>query len=187
MVASIMLLSSIGCNAALILADGESFSASFTLESNGDAFKLTDNYWDILVPIIDSNNPPFSMPSANSSFITLTLFENTDFTSLLFSSTQDTSNWFSDFGLLFFGENNFFEDQDGSLRITYSGLGEASFIDNILVANFSGTEAPSNVAFASIVPEPSVQVPNPVPAPVGFALIGVCMLMCKRYAKSYSM
>lgn len=158
--------------AAIVLNSGDTYTTAFSLQSDGDYFKLTDNYWEVIVELIDSDNLPFSTPIAPST-ITLDLYEDPGATSQVFSMTEDTSMWFSDYGILFAGFEGLFADHDGSLRITYNGPGSAT-LSGVIVSNFAGTLAPSNVATTRILPE--ALAPVPLPAAVWLFLSGAALL-----------
>ena len=176
-----LLLTSLVTNASVILGNGDSYSSAFSLENMPDSFKLSDNFWDVTIGILDTDNDPSKAPTGNTSYVTLTLFENTDFTNQVFTETTDTRNWFADYGVFFGGQNSLFTDFDGSFIVTYTGPGQAEFFD-IQIANFAGQLAPSNVASVIIYPTAAVV---PLPAAVwlfGSGLIGLVGI--SRYKKN---
>jgi len=165
--------------ASVVLNSGETYSGAFNLQSNGDLFKLTDNFWEVGLVIIDSTNRPFSGAGSIPGTVTLTLFENTDGTSQVFSMTQDSSNWLADYGLYFWGDAPLFTDHDGSFSISYNGGGTAE-LSTILISNFSGTLAPSNVAYANITPQAVSAVPLPAAAWLFLSGLGALGLVRRK-------
>lgn len=157
-----LLLASFSTSAAVTLGDGDSYSSAFSLENAPNHYKLSDNFWDVTIGIIDENNHPFKAPTGNASYVTLTLFENTDFTNQVFTNTTDSRNWYGDYGLFFAGHDSFFTDFDGSFTIIYSGSGQADLFD-VSIANFAGRLAPSNVASVTLYPS-ATNVPLPAAA-----------------------
>lgn len=157
-----LLLTCSATNASVILGNGDSYSSAFSLENTPNSYKLSDNFWDVTIGILDEDNSPFKAPTGNTSYVTLTLFENTDYTNQVFTETIDSRNWFADYGLFFGGQNGLFTDFDGSFTVTYAGPGQASFSD-IQIANFAGQLGPSNVASVILYPTATV-VPLPAAA-----------------------
>ena len=147
--ASLFAFNSTTAQASVVLQDGESFSTSFTMQSYPDIYKLTDNYWESILELVDSSNPPYAYNGTGS--VSLTLYENTDYTNQVFSWTEDSSNWLADYGIPFSGNDSLFSDLDGSLTVTYNGSGTAELF-GIHIRNYAGSLAPSNVASASIYP-----------------------------------
>jgi hypothetical protein len=169
--------------ASIILQSGESFSEEFTLLPTPNTFKLTDNYWDIYVDLIDSGAPPFT-PGGNAGTLTLSLFENTDLSGLITSFSIPTS-FPEPEGLLFFGNQFGLGDFNGSLTLQYEGDGEAT-LNSIFVGIFAGDADPSGVSSVLITPEgmpsepPITNVSAPAMYGVFFAMLG---LMLVRRAK----
>jgi len=151
---------SFNANSAIILQDGETYSSDFTLSSAPDAIKFTDNFWEVIVGIYDRDNDPFRLPIINPSYVTLTLFENTDFTNQVYSQTKDTRDWIGDYGVLFYGTGGFSGDLSGSFSVSYSGGNQATLLD-VSIKNYAGQAAPSYIAQTVITPTAS---PVPVPA-----------------------
>lgn len=163
----LLLISSINAQAAIVMSNGDTFSAAFTMESAPNAWKVTDYYWEVFVPLFDNDNSPFSVGIAEST-ATITLYENTDFTQVVASETQDVSMWMADYGLFLGGFDGAFADHDGSISISFNGLATAeAVLDDIIIRNFAGLLAPSNVAVASITPTVSA-----VPVPAAVWLLG---------------
>ena len=141
-------VAALSTNASVILSTGDSYSTSFALVSDGDAFKATDNFCDI--------NLSFASGPIASADVHLDLFENPNATALVLSDAIAFNNFDS---FLYVGNQPFFSDHDGALTVTYTGAGSIE-LNEIFVANFSGTLDPSSVAFATIDPSVS-QVPLP--------------------------
>ncbi len=159
-----LLTISFNANSSIILQDGESYSSNFTLSSAADAIKFTDNYWEIIVGIYDRDNDPFKLPIITPSSVTLTLFENTNYTNQVYSKTLDTRDWIADYGVLFGGFSSFFTDLDGSFMVTFNGGQQATLLD-VVIKNYAGSLAPSYIAQTVINP-----VASPVPVPVALWL-----------------
>ncbi len=151
---------SINANSAIILQNGETYSSSFALNSAPEAIMFTDNFWEVIVAIYDRENDPFRLPIINPSSVTLTLFENTNYTNQVYSQTLDTRDWIADYGVLFSGTGGFFGDLNGSFSVSYSGGNQATLMD-IAIRNYAGQAAPSYIAQTVITPTVS---PVPVPA-----------------------
>lgn len=151
---------SFNANSSIILQNGETYSSDFTLSSAPEAIKFTDNFWEVIVAIYDKDNDPFKLPIINPSSVTLTLFENTDYTNQVYSQTLDTRDWIADYGVLFSGTGTFSADLNGSFSVSYSGGNQATLLD-VSIRNYAGLAAPSYIAQTTIIPTAS---PVPVPA-----------------------
>jgi hypothetical protein len=149
----VLLFSSFSGQAAVALNSGQSYQTSFALQSDGSAFKISDYEWEIEVTAVDSDNPPGNY--GGTGFVTVTLFENVDFSSPVFNFTVD-SGASSVFGGSF---DSRFSDLSGSLVISYTGSGVLD-LQQITISNLAGAEAPSFVATTTFVPMAS-QVPWP--------------------------
>lgn len=167
--AAVLLATSLTANSSIILQDGESYSSSFNLSSTANGSSLTDNYWEVVVAIYDKDNDPFKLPVITASSVTLTLFENTDYSSQVYSQTLDTRDWIADYGVLFGGFNTLFADLDGSFVISYNGGQQATLLD-VAVRNYAGSLAPSYIAQTVINP---VASPVPVPAALWLFVSGI--------------
>lgn len=155
--ATALLVTSLTANASIELLSGETYSSSFTLVSDGGAFKETDLYWDAGILV------NFAGPSADATF---TAYEDTAGTQEVFSST--IFNLFSG-NRRFLGSNQgLFNDFNGSFRITNTGANAIELVD-VIVSNFAGTALPSNVATATITP-------SAVPIPAAGWLLGSTLL-----------
>lgn len=173
---SLLISCSLSTQASVILQNGDSYSTAFTMQSMPDFYKLTDNYWESILELVDSANPPYEYNGSGS--VTLTLYENTDYTHQVFSWTEDSSNWMADYGIPFWGNDGLFNDLDGSLTVTYNGAGSAE-LHGIHISNFAGVLAPSNVARTSIYP-----TAVPVPAALWLMLSGIGALGFLRKNKA---
>jgi len=171
-------LTSLSANAAVTLGNGESYSSAFELVSYADAAKLTDNFWEVGLGVIDENNQPFSAPTGAPSYVTLTLYENTNFTNEVFSGTQNTRDWMGDYGVYFWGNSSLFTDLNGSFTVSYSGDNNANLFE-VVISNFAGSLAPSNVASIYIDPTPSA-VPLPAAAWLMISGLGVLGLLRRK-------
>lgn len=163
LVVAMMIACATNSQAAVILKSGESYSGTFELDNTPNSFKLSDFWWDAILEIVDSAAPPFQANS-DPGQVTLTIFENMDYTNPIYTASQNSDNWLSDYGL-FFGSDDFLAgDKNGSFTVSYAGNGEATFY-SIAIANFAGDLAPSNVARTLIFPEANGNPPNPVNSP----------------------
>lgn len=160
-----LLLTSFHANSSIVLNSGESFSSSFNLVSDGERFKVTDLFWEVYAEI-----EVFAFTSGE---LTLTVFEDSSFTTEIFSSTNNLGSFAIDtinerkIG----GANPFaFTDFDGSFIIENTGA-DPFGIHTITVANFAGSEIPSLAAFATITP-----AAVPLPA-AGWLLISAIGLL----------
>lgn len=175
------ILFSLSVNGSVLLNSGDSFSAAFSMENTPDSYKLTDNYWEAFVVLIDSANQPGST-GGDPGEVTFTLFENTDFSNEIYSETADSDYWLADYGIPFWGEQGFFNDFDGSFTVSYVGAGIAELFD-VSIANFAGELAPSNVAAAYIVANGTDDTPTasvPEPSALLLMLIGIMPLLFRR-------
>lgn len=156
---SVLLFCSFTANSSLILQSGESFSSSFNLISEGEAFKETDFFWD--AGILTS--------FTGSASVTFTAFENTNLTQSFFSSEIFglTSGVRSNLGSF----DSAFTDFDGSFTITNNGVNDVELTD-IIISNFAGSVLPSNIATVTITPSAV-----PVPAAVWLFISGLIGLV----------
>lgn len=145
---SALLFSSFTANSSIVLSNGESFSSSFNLFSEGEAIKPTDFSWD--ASILTS----FS----GTADVTFTAFENPDLTQSFFSSDifGITSDVRSNLGSF----DNAFADLNGSFTITNNGANDIELTD-VIISNFAGSIFPSNIATVTITPS-AVPVPAAV-------------------------
>jgi hypothetical protein len=136
--------------AAVILDSGDSFSSSFNLVSDGDVFKETDLFWDVLTTtqLIDSFQGN----------LTITMFENSDFTGFL-QTYEDRISTFPR-TVIAGGDEAYFTDLNGSFTIQNTGSSQI-ILNEITIASFAGNIPPSGVAFDTITPSP---VPLPAAA-----------------------
>ncbi len=156
-----LLIASLSAKSAVVLEGGETFTSSFTLVSDGGAFKETDFNWDVGILL------NFDEPSAAATF---TAYEDALGSQEVFSSPI--------FGLFsgnrsFLGSNqDLFSDRNGSFSITNTGSASIELVD-VVISNFAGNILPSNVATATITPSPV-----PLPAAVWLfasALFGIIL------------
>ena len=164
---SILLFSSFTAHASLILQSGESFSSSFNLVSDGQAFKPTDFSWD--ASILTS--------FTGSASVSFTAFENADFTQSFFTSEifGITSGVRSNLGSF----DSAFSDLNGAFTITNNGVNDVDLTD-VIISNFAGTALPSNIATVTITPSAV-----PVPAAIwlfGSGLIGLAGIARRKKA-----
>lgn len=157
-------VATLSTNASVILSTGDSYSTAFSLVSDGNVFKETDNFWDVQLS--------FASGPISSADVHLNLFENPNATNLVLSDAFAFDNFDS---LLYVGNEIFFSDYDGALTVTYTGSGSIE-LSEIFVANFSGTFTPSNVAYATIVPTGSAVAAVPLPAAGWLMLSGLGLL-----------
>ena len=162
---SALVLSSFTANASIVLQSGESFSSSFNLVSEGEAFKPTDFFWDASV----------LTSFTGSASATFTAFENTDFTQSFFTSEIFglTSGVRSDFGSF----DSAFTDLNGAFTITNNGVDDIQLTD-VIISNFAGTASPSNIATVTITP-------SAVPVPAAAWLFGSGLLGLIGVARRY--
>ena len=163
-------LTCLNANASVILNAGESFSSAFTLNSDGDKFKVTDFFWDAEVKVFN--------PSAFGS-LTLTLYEDTLGINQVYSST---SSWVTGAGATttsVFGSNDsLFTDFNGSFTLTNTSLrGDSLTLHDVTISNFAGTLGPSNVATTTITPS---AVPLPAAAWLMLSGLGVLGLLRRK-------
>lgn len=164
---SALLITSISAHSSIVLQSGESFSSSFNLTDDGEAFKITDFYWDAGILL------NFSDTSAD---VTFTAYEDTAGTQQVFSGSlfEPQSGLRTYLG----SPMTLFSDLDGRFTITNNGTGDIEVID-IIISNFAGNTLPSNIATATITPSAV-----PVPAAVwlfGSGLIGLLGISRRKH------
>tara|TARA_R110002073_G_scaffold43636_7_gene121718 strand:- start:200 stop:721 length:522 start_codon:yes stop_codon:yes gene_type:complete len=163
LLAAALLATSFAANSAVTLHSGDAYFASFSLVSDGNAFKETDLFWDVGALV------NFAGPSAD---LTVTAYEDIAGTQQVFSGAFPSL--FSG-GRGYIGSNDdVFSDLSGSFRITNTGTNAVEVVE-VVVSNFAGSIAPSFVATATITPS---AVPLPaaawlfVPVVAGLLRIG---------------
>jgi hypothetical protein len=155
---SLFLSCSFSSQAEVTLNSGESFQTSFELHADGNVFRISDYEWDVELMAFDSANPPGTY--GGTGFITVTMYENIDYTGNVFTITED-SGASSVFGGTF---DSRFSDWSGSMRISYTGTGVLE-LQLVTISNNAGNIGPSFVATTSFVP-----VTSPVPWPPALML-----------------
>ncbi len=160
--AAALLATSFAANSAVTLNSGDAYFASFSLVSEGSAFKPTDFFWDVGALV------NFVGPQAD---LTFTAYEDIAGTQQVFSAAFP--NLFSG-GPDYIGSNDdLFGDLNGSFRITNTGTNAVELVE-VVVSNFAGSIEPSFVATATITP---AAVPLPAAAwllmPALAGLIGI--------------
>ncbi|VAX11740.1 hypothetical protein MNBD_GAMMA25-2156 [hydrothermal vent metagenome] len=169
---SVLLIASLilgQAQAALQLSTGDSFSSDFYLLDDGNYFKITDNWWDLLIDFTSASFDP-----ATENF-NLSVYEGTGLTgaSKIFTSVNSTNinSLYYDFDF------NFLADRTGSFLIDQVN-GDFS-IESVTIATFGGSSAPSNVAV-------TIVTPSAVPVPAAFWLFASGLVACVGLVKRKS-
>lgn len=159
-IAAALLLGAFGSQATVTLASGESHQTAFGLQSEGQYILSSDFFWDAQLQAVDS---AATEPYSGTGVLSVSFFENIDFTGLVYSTSIDSSS--AAFGAFLGGEfTPRFEDHTGSIRISYTGIGTVE-LQSITVSNRAGSQGPFFNATTTFEP-----MASPVPAPPSLAL-----------------
>ena len=113
---SVLVFSAVGSQAVVTLESGQSYQTSFSLQSDGQYFLSSDYFWDAQLQAVDS---AATGPDAGTGVLTVSFFENIDFTGLVYTTSIDSSS--ATFGAFLGGQfDPRFTDLSGSMRIACS-------------------------------------------------------------------
>jgi len=171
---AVLLLTTYHSNATVVLNSGESFSSSFFLPDEGEIFKVTDFFWEI--------HAQMSLLSDTSGELTVSVFENTDFSSQSFLAPSPIN--FSSLNTVFSsliagGDTPLFTDRTGSFIITNTGTSIIE-LSHIHVSNFAGNTGPTNVAYTKITPS---AVPLPAAGWLMLSTLGILGMFSDKKKK----
>jgi len=150
------LLSSFYANASIVLNNGESFSSSFELQDDGEAFKITDFYWEALAEVSRISDAPGEL--------TMTFFNNSN--QFVTPINNPINNPITE--VLAGGFSPIFS-RSGSFTLTNTGTSQLE-IFLVTIADFSGAIQPSNIAIDTITPS---AVPLPAAGWLMLSTIGM--------------